>query len=87
MSRELLEMHKKSHKPAEWSKWISLAEFLYNTNYHSATQMTPFKILYGYNPHQSSFELVSQSKVATMDQMLKERQLMAKVLKENLEKV
>lgn len=46
--------------------------------------MTLFKVLYGYDPLQLTFELVAQSKVEIVDQILKERQLMAKVLKDNL---
>lgn len=49
--------------------------------------MSPFKILHGYNPPQLTFELASQSKVVAVDQWLQERQVMAKVLKSNLEKV
>lgn len=75
-----------SHKPVEWSKWISLAEFWYNSNYHSATQMTPFKVVYVYDPPQLSFELILQSKIAVVDQIIKERQLMARLLKENLKR-
>lgn len=73
------------HRPKEWNKWLSLAEFWYNSNYHSALKMAPFKELYGYEPPQL-FELISQTKVAAIDQVLKEKQNMAKVLKENLDK-
>lgn len=36
--------------PQKWSQWISLAEFWYNTIYHSAHGHTPFEALYGYPP-------------------------------------
>jgi hypothetical protein len=35
-------------KPRDWSTWLSMAEWWYNTNYHSATGMTPFEAVYGY---------------------------------------
>lgn len=37
-------------QPANWSKWISLAEFWYNTSFHTAIETTPFEALYGYPP-------------------------------------
>ncbi|XP_060216967.1 uncharacterized protein LOC132644393 [Lycium barbarum] len=40
------------HKPKDWNKWLSLAEFWYNSNYHTTLKMTPFKVVYGYDPPQ-----------------------------------
>ncbi|KAJ3704209.1 hypothetical protein LUZ61_007914 [Rhynchospora tenuis] len=37
-------------KQKQWHKWLSMAEWWYNTTYHSAIQCTPFQALYGY-PH------------------------------------
>lgn len=72
------------HRPKEWKQWLSLAEFWYNSNYQTSLKMTPFKVIYGYEPPQLSFELIAQSHVAAVDHYLKERQIVAKVLKENL---
>lgn len=38
--------------PRQWSKWISVAEFWYNTSTHSALGKSPFEVLYGYTPRQ-----------------------------------
>lgn len=32
----------------DWAKWLTLAEYWHNTNFHSAIKMTPFEALYGY---------------------------------------
>lgn len=48
--------------------------------------MSPFKALYGYDPPQPTFELVAQSKVNSVDELLRERQIMSRVLQENLRK-
>lgn len=33
-------------RPWEWMKWLSLAEWWYNTNYHSFIKATPYEIVY-----------------------------------------
>ncbi|XP_065636169.1 uncharacterized protein LOC136070305 [Quercus suber] len=37
-------------KPKQWVEWLPLAEFWFNTNYHTATKLTPFEALYGFPP-------------------------------------
>ncbi|CAJ2638126.1 unnamed protein product [Trifolium pratense] len=39
-----------SDKPTQWFKWLSLAEWWYNTNYHSSIRTTPFEVVYGQPP-------------------------------------
>lgn len=39
-----------SHKANKLYSWLPLAELWYNTNYHTAIQMTPFEIVYGFPP-------------------------------------
>ncbi|KAJ4745297.1 polyprotein [Rhynchospora pubera] len=34
----------------KWVRWLPLAEYWYNTNYHTAIKTTPFQALYGYAP-------------------------------------
>ena len=36
--------------PGTWAQWLHLAEYWYNTCYHSALQHTPFEILYAHAP-------------------------------------
>ena len=36
-----------SDKQAQWVKWLPLAEWWYNTSFHTPTKMTPFMALYG----------------------------------------
>ena len=37
-------------KPTTWVDWLSLAEYWFNTNFHTSTKTTPFEALYGYPP-------------------------------------
>jgi hypothetical protein len=35
-------------EPKKWCSWLSLAEWWYNSTYHTATKFTPFHALYGF---------------------------------------
>jgi hypothetical protein len=37
--------------PKHWRRWLAMAEFWYNTSYHSAIDSTPFKALYQVEPN------------------------------------
>jgi hypothetical protein len=37
-------------EPKKWISWLPLAEYWYNTNYHTSLKSTPFEALYGYAP-------------------------------------
>ena len=72
--------------PHTWSKWLALAEYWYNTNYHSTLDITHFQALYGIPPHFHIPYISGDSFIATVDQMLREREDMFKVLQFQLRK-
>ncbi|GKC31843.1 retrotransposable element Tf2 [Tanacetum coccineum] len=37
-------------KPKEWVQWIPLAEYWYNTSFHTTIDTTPYQVLYGQAP-------------------------------------
>jgi hypothetical protein len=37
-------------EPKKWSSWLPLAEWWYNTNFHTSLETTPFEALYSYPP-------------------------------------
>ena len=39
-----------SEKQNQWAQWLPLAEWWYNTSYHTTTRMTPFEAVYGQKP-------------------------------------
>ncbi|KAL0730136.1 hypothetical protein Bca4012_026229 [Brassica carinata] len=39
-----------SDSPHKWSEWLPLAEWWYNTTYHTAIRSSPFEIIYGQPP-------------------------------------
>jgi len=56
--------------PHQWSKWVPLVEWWYNTNYHTATKSTPYKILYGFPPPLHIPYFPKDSIVEAVDQLL-----------------
>ncbi|GJT69044.1 retrotransposable element Tf2 [Tanacetum coccineum] len=73
-------------KPKEWSKWLSLAEWWCNTNYHSVLTITPYEILYG-QTHPIYIPYVSgESRVDTIDKTLTAREEFINALKFHLKR-
>lgn len=54
-----------SAHPHYWSKWISLCEFWYNTNWHSSLGKTPFEVIYGRQPRY--FGITATDRIASAD--------------------
>ena len=53
--------------PQQWSKWLPLAEWWYNTTFHSAIQTTPYEVVYGQPPPIHLHYLPGESKVQLVD--------------------
>ena len=71
-------------KQKQWLKWLPWAEYWYNTSYHTATRTTPFEVVYGRAPIIVHNYEHGATAVVEVDQSLKERDEMLKLLKENL---
>ncbi|RVW97424.1 Transposon Ty3-G Gag-Pol polyprotein [Vitis vinifera] len=72
--------------PSQWANWISLAEFWYNTSYHSSLKMSPFEALYGYAPPLQIPYFPKDSNVEAVDRVLNERESWLQLLKHHLSK-
>jgi hypothetical protein len=73
-----------SERKNQWAQWLPLAEWWYNTSYHTTTRMTPFEAVYGKNPPSVLSYFPSVSKVQVVDQTLTIREAIIRSLKENL---
>ncbi|KAK9070155.1 hypothetical protein SSX86_010555 [Deinandra increscens subsp. villosa] len=71
--------------PKEWCKWLPLAEYWYNTSYHSAIKCSPFEIVYGQAPPLHLPFLSGESTNDTVDRSLlaREKRQMTVVAREN----
>ena len=68
-------------KPKKWSLWLPLAEWWYNTTYHSVIQTTPYEAIYGQPPPLHLPYLVGESTVITVDRSLHAKEAALKMLK------
>jgi transposase InsO family protein len=73
-----------SDKQTQWFKWLPLAEWWYNTSFHTATKMTPFMALYGYHPPSITSSLKEKSKVQAVEDHIENQQQVLQILKDNL---
>jgi len=59
-----------AESPQNWVKWLSLAEWWYNTTYHTATKATPYEIMYGQLPPIHLPYLLGESNIELVDRSL-----------------
>lgn len=69
----------------DWVKWIPLAEWWYNTNSHSSNGMTPFEAVCGTPPPRLLSYVPRTTHVQVIDEKLRNRDQITRLLKENLE--
>nr|GEV28393.1 hypothetical protein [Tanacetum cinerariifolium] len=63
-------------KPKAWSKWVSFAEYWYNTTYHTSTKTTSYEVLYGQPPPNPIADIQGQCLVDVVDRTLAAREAM-----------
>lgn len=66
---------------ANWKVWLLLAEFWYNTSFHSSLRCSPFKAFYGYDP---SIVVAPDRVEKTVADILAEREARTALVKEYL---
>jgi hypothetical protein len=60
-------------RPRQWLRWLSWAEYVYNTAYQSALRTTPFKIVYGRDPPSIRSYEPGETRVAAVAKGMAER--------------
>ncbi|KAF2293086.1 hypothetical protein GH714_036471 [Hevea brasiliensis] len=73
-----------SEQPKHWSKWLTWAEYWYNTSYHTVAGMTPFERVYGRPPPTLTQFLPGETKVDAVAQDLSTRDELHRQLSYNL---
>ena len=67
--------------PWEWTNWLPLAEWWYNTTFHSSIQTTPYKVVYGQSTLLHLPYLAKESTILAVDRSLQTREAAIKLLK------
>ena len=70
--------------PRKWYNWLSLAEWWYNTSYHTSLNVIPFQALYGFPPHQVAEVILPDCPEEGARNILQTRQLANQLIKDNL---
>lgn len=70
--------------PRQWHKWLPLAEFWYNTTFHSALGKSPFEVLYGHSPRHLGISNLQSCSVPDLETWLLERELLQKLIQQQL---
>lgn len=70
--------------PRQWTKWLPLAEYWYNTTYQSAIGRTPFEVLYGDQPRHFGIARLQDCIVPDLESWLKERNLLTLLIQQQL---
>lgn len=70
--------------PTRWHHWLYLAEWLYNTTYHTSLKMTPFQALYGFLPPMVAEVILPNCPDLSMQEQWRNRQVALQVIRDNL---
>ena len=73
-----------TQEPKKWLSWLPLAEYWYNTSYHTALKMSPFQALYGFPPPLIAELAIPGPDNEEAQDFLTAKQNMLHQLKENL---
>lgn len=70
--------------PAKWRKWLPMAEFWYNSSFHTSLGCSPFKALYGIEPNFGTLPNLGSADGDAITDVAAERQAHLDLLREQL---
>jgi transposase InsO family protein len=70
--------------PSKWFDYLHLAEFWYNTSWHSSLQQSPFQVLYGHSPRQLGIDPTATCQVDSLDDWMKQKSAMQALIQQHL---
>jgi transposase InsO family protein len=73
--------------PSRWAQWLSLAEYWYNTSWHTSLNKSPFEVLYNYHPRHFGLVPADACHITELQDWLNERSAVTELLKQQLLRV
>ena len=70
--------------PLKWLKWLPLAEYWYNTSWHTSLGRSPFEVLYGHSPHHFGLTALDACTSPDVTSWLSERAVMTELVNQHL---
>lgn len=70
--------------PAKWKKWLPMAEFWYNSSYHTSLGCTPFKALCGIDPNFGTMPILEDELDSSLAELSADRADFLALLREHL---
>ena len=71
-------------KPKSWNQWLPLAQWCYNSNFHSSLMRSPFEALFGYKPPLIPAVMHYSNVERDVDRYLRQRQKALQLIKQEL---
>lgn len=72
--------------PSNWNKWLHLAEYWYNTSFHTTLGCSPHKALFGVEPHVSQVPILLSSVHSLVQDLVTERAQLSDFLTHQLQR-
>lgn len=72
-------------RPKDWTRWLSLAEWAYNTSTHTSTKLSPFEAVYGQPPPRLMPYEPGTTRVQAVEDELRSRDFILTLIRENLQ--
>lgn len=73
-----------SASPSKWSDWLYLAEYWYNTTWHSSLGYSPFYVLYGHQPRHFGISEGDAISSVSLSDWFKDKHLMTSLIQQHL---
>jgi hypothetical protein len=70
--------------PSKWFDWLHLAEFWYNTTWHSSLQQSPFQVLYGHSPRQLGIDSSAACLVSSIAEWMQQKTSVQELIQHHL---